>query len=80
MTQTIAIAAIVAASSLAHAESPETNQLETRTKTVSFNRVEAQTAEACKSAALDTAVQSVNVPEVSSLHGFTGTIDVIDSP
>ena len=79
---------------------------------MSFNRVEAQTAEgaqalyrrlraaahdvcaqpyetiglpsrdlmACKSAALDTAVQSVNVPEVSSLHGFTGTIDVMVSP
>jgi UrcA family protein len=109
LTRMIGIATIVAASSLAHAESLGTKQMETRTKTVTFDRVEAQTSEgaqalykrlraaaqsvctqpyepmripgrdqkACASAALDGAVQKVHLPEVSSLHGLTGTIDVV---
>jgi len=108
LNQMIGIATMVAASGLAHSEPLGTNQVETRTKTVSYNRVEAQTAEgaqalykrlrtaarsvctqpfepnvipsrdqvACASTALDTAVQNVNVAEVSTLHGFTGTIEV----
>ena len=109
LTRMIGIATIVAASGLAHAEFPGTKQMETRTKTVSYSRVEAQTTEGaqalykrlraaaqnvcnkpyettaipsheqltCTSKALDAAVLTVNVPEVSSLHGFTGRIDVV---
>ena len=108
LTRLIGIATIISTSGLATAESLGMKQLETRTKTVSFSRIEAQTAEgaqalykrlraaaqsvctqpydttaipsrelmACASTALDTAVQSANVAEVSSLHGFTGTIEV----